>query len=139
MLPMMGQAASVFVVSPFTQKVEHLRKCKGHDKVVGGVYIAYQKEQGRFIVPELVKLQLVIAHNLPKLRYVKGGQPGSTANQNRLGCFARDKLSRTFLPIVQGDTVSVDVVTALMHSPPLSSVLAVIPHGDRFRLIVLHK
>lgn len=40
----------------------------------------YQEEQGRFLVPELVKLQLVIAHDFPKLRYVKGGQPGSTAN-----------------------------------------------------------
>ena len=30
----------------------------------------------------------------------------------------------TFLPIVQGDTVSVDVVTALMHQPPHSAVLA---------------
>ena len=92
----MGQATSVFVVGPFTQKVEHLRKGKGHDKVVGGVCIAYQKEQGRFLIPELVKLQLVIAHNLPKLRYVKGGQPGSTANQNTFRCLARDKLSRTF-------------------------------------------
>lgn len=45
----------------------------------------------------------------------------------------------TFLPIVQGDTVSVDVVTALMHQPPHSAVLAVIHDGDRFRLIVLHK
>ena len=45
----------------------------------------------------------------------------------------------TFLPIVQGDTVSVDVVTALMHQPPHSAVLAVVHDGDRFRLIVLHK
>ena len=45
----------------------------------------------------------------------------------------------TFLPIVQSDTVSVDVVTALMHQPPHSAVLAVIHDGDRFRLIVLHK
>ena len=45
----------------------------------------------------------------------------------------------TFLPIVQGDTVSVDVVTALMHQPPHSAVLAVIHDWDRFRLIVLHK
>ena len=45
----------------------------------------------------------------------------------------------TFLPIVQGDTVSVDVVTALMHQFPRSVVLALIHDGDRFRLIVLHK
>ena len=45
----------------------------------------------------------------------------------------------TFLPIVQGDTVSVDVVTALMHQFPRSAVLAVIHDRDRFSLVVLHK
>lgn len=45
----------------------------------------------------------------------------------------------TFLPIVQGDTVSVDVVTALMHQPPRSAVLAVIHDRDSFSLVVLHK
>jgi len=45
----------------------------------------------------------------------------------------------TFLPIVQGDTVSVDVVTALMHHPPHSAVLVVIHDMDRFSLVVLHK
>ena len=45
----------------------------------------------------------------------------------------------TFLPIVQGDTVSVDVVTALMHHPPHSAVLVVIHDVDRFSLVVLHK
>lgn len=45
----------------------------------------------------------------------------------------------TFLPIVQGDTVSVDVVTALMHQPPRSAILAVIHDRDRFSLVVLHK
>ena len=45
----------------------------------------------------------------------------------------------TFLPIVQSDTVSVDVVAALMHQPPRSTVLVVIHDRDRFSLIVLHK
>ncbi len=44
----------------------------------------------------------------------------------------------TFLPIVQGDTVFVDVVTALMHQFPRSVVLAVIHDRDRFSLVVLH-
>ena len=45
----------------------------------------------------------------------------------------------TFLPIVQSDTVSVDVVAALMHQPPRSAVLAVIHDRDRFSFVVLHK
>ena len=56
----------------------------------------------------------------------------STGVGNRLG-------TDTFLPIVQGDTVSVDVVTALMHQPPRSAILAVIHDRDRFSLVVLHK
>ena len=44
----------------------------------------------------------------------------------------------TFLPIVQGDTVSGNVVAALMHQFPRSVVLAVIHDRDRFSLVVLH-
>ena len=49
------------------------------------------------------------------------------------------KRQDTFLPIVQSDTVSVDVVAALMHQPPRSAVLAVIHDGDRFSPVFLHK
>ena len=55
----------------------------------------------------------------------------STGVGNRLG-------TDTFLPIVQGDTVSVGVVAALMHQPPHFAVLAVIHDGDRLSLVVLH-
>ena len=42
------------VVSPFTQKVEHLRESKGNQKVVGGVRVADKEEQRRFFVPQLM-------------------------------------------------------------------------------------
>ena len=89
---MMGQAATVFVVGPLAQKIEHLRKCKGHDKVIGTVRIAYQEEQGRFLVPELIKLQLVITHNLPELRYIKRSKPCAAGNQYAFGGFAAGQL-----------------------------------------------
>ena len=79
-----------------TQKVEHLRKSKGNQKAVGGVRIADKEKQRRFFIPQPVKLQLVIGHDLPKLGNVKGGKSGSAANQYALSCLARDKLSRTF-------------------------------------------
>jgi len=44
-----------------------------------------------------------------------------------------------FLPSVQSDIVSVNVVAALMHQSPRSAVLAVIHDRDRFSLVVLHK
>ena len=46
--------------------------------------------------------------------------------------------TNTFLPIVQSDTVSVDVVTALMHQFLRSAILAVIHDRDRFSFVVLH-
>ena len=45
----------------------------------------------------------------------------------------------TFLPIVQSDTVSVDVVAAFMHQSPRFAVLAVIHDRDRFSFVILHK
>jgi len=89
---MMGQTASVYVVRPFTQEIEHLRKGKGHDKVVGGVRVADDEERRRPSVPQLVKLHLAIAHNLPELRDVKWGQPCATANQ-----YAPRRLARNVL------------------------------------------
>ncbi len=55
--------------------VEHLREGEGHDKVVGGV--ADKEEKGRPFIPKGVQPQLVIAHNLPKLRNVEGSQSGA--------------------------------------------------------------
>ena len=62
---MVGQTPAIGVISPFTQKVEHLRKSEGNQKVVGGVRVADKKEQRRFFIPQLIQLQLVIRHDLP--------------------------------------------------------------------------
>ena len=64
--------------------------------VVGGVRVADKEEQRRFFVPQLIKLQLVIRHDLPKLGNIKGSQSCTAGNQDAFGCLARDKLSRTF-------------------------------------------
>ena len=47
-----GFISSVYVVRLFTQEIEHLRKGKGHDKVVGGVGIADDEECRRPSVAE---------------------------------------------------------------------------------------
>ena len=88
---------------------------------------AEAKENG-FIQPvEQRRFQFLILR-----QYRRPKPPAQQGVGNRLD-------TDTFLPIVQGDTVSVDVVTALMHQPPHSAVLAVIHDGDRFSLVVLHK
>ena len=93
---MMGQAAPVNIVRPFTQQIEHLRKGQRHQKIVGAVGIADTEESCRAPVAHAVKLHLVIGHDLPKLGNVKGSQPGAAGNQNAFCGFARNELSRTF-------------------------------------------
>jgi hypothetical protein len=93
---MVGQTPAIGVVSPFTQKVEHLRKSKGNQKVVGGVRVADKKEQRRFFIPQLIKIQLVIGHDLPKLGNIKRSQSCTAGNQDAFCCLARNELSRTF-------------------------------------------
>ena len=79
---MMGQAAPVNIVRPFTQEIEHLRKGQGYNEVISRGGVGNGEENRRFPIPDAVKLQLVIRHNLPELGDVKGGQPGAAGNQN---------------------------------------------------------
>ena len=79
---MMGQAAPVNIVRPFTQKIEHLRKGQGHNEVISRSGVGNGEENRRFPIPDAVKLQLVIAHDLPELGDVKGGQPGAAGNKD---------------------------------------------------------
>ena len=92
----------------------------GEQRPADGATLGVQAvEQGRFQFP--VQRQ----HRRPELSAQQGVGNGLDAD--------------TFLPIVQGDTVSGNVVAALMHQFPRSAVLAVIHDRDRFSLVVLHK
>lgn len=86
----------MYVVRSLAKKVKHLRKGQRHQKIVGLGGVRNGEENRRFPIPDAVKLQLVIAHNLPELGDVEGGQPGPAAYQDRLGGFAENELSRTF-------------------------------------------
>ncbi len=79
---MMGQAAPVNIVRPFAQKIEHLRKGQGHNEVISRGGVGNGEENRRFPIPDAVKLQLVIRHDLPELGDVKGGQPGTAGNKD---------------------------------------------------------
>ena len=54
------------------------------------------KEQRRFPVTQLVQFQLIVHGGIPDFLNIEGCEPGTAGNKNRLGRFARDKLSRTF-------------------------------------------
>ena len=110
---MVGQTPSIGVVSPFTQKVEHLRESEGNQKVVGGVRIADKKEQRRFFVPQLIQLQLVIRHDLPELGNIKGSQPCTAANQNTFCCLAAGEL--VFLILPHGEVLGAAAFQPVKH------------------------
>ena len=76
------------IVGPLTQEIEHLRKSKGHKEVIGLGGVRDNKEHRRFPIPDAVKLQLVIGHDLPELGDVKRGQSRPAGNQNAFGCLA---------------------------------------------------
>ena len=85
---MVGRAASVNIVGPLAQQIEHLRKGQSHKEIIGLRSVRDDKEHRRFPIPDAVKLQLVIGHDLPKLGDVKGSQPCAAGNKDRLCCFA---------------------------------------------------
>ncbi len=53
-------------------------------KLYVGVVSENREENRRFPIPNTVKFQLVIAHDLPELGDVQGGQPGAAGDQNIL-------------------------------------------------------
>ena len=85
---MMGQAAPMHIVGPFTQEIEHLRKSESDQKIVGAVRIADAEKCCRPSVTHTVKLHFIVAHNLPELGDVKGSQTSAAGNQNAFGRLA---------------------------------------------------
>ncbi len=75
-------------------------------------------EQGRF--------QFLVQRQHRRLK-----PPAQQGSGNRLD-------ADTFLPIVQRNTVSAVIVTALMHQTPRPPVLVVVHDGDRVRTVLLH-
>ena len=91
-----GQLAAVHIVGFVAQQVEKLGVDHGDQEVKGAVRIAHDKEQRRFPVTQLVQFQLIVHGGIPDFLNIEGCEPGTAGNKNRLGRFARDKLSRTF-------------------------------------------
>ena len=110
---MVGQTASVNIVGPFTQKIEHLRKGQGNNEVIGGRGVGNREEHRRFPLSDAVKLQLVIGHDLPELGDVKGGQPGAAGNQNTFGRLAAGKF--VFLILLDRETIRLALFQPLKH------------------------
>ena len=91
-----GQFAAVFIVGLVAKQIEKLRLQHSDNKIKRAVRIREDDKQRRFPVAQGIQLQLVLCHEVPQLRDVKGRQAGAAANQDGFQSFARNELSRTF-------------------------------------------
>ena len=90
------EPAAIHIVGFFAEQVEKLGITHGYKEIKAVVRITHNEEQGSFPVSQSVQLQLIISRDLTQLCNVEHRKTRTTGNQDRLGCFARDKLSRTF-------------------------------------------
>ena len=67
-----GQPPAVFIIRPVAQKVDKLALHHSQNEIKGCVRVAHNEEQGRFFIPDGVKSQLVVLHQLPHFPDVKG-------------------------------------------------------------------
>ena len=91
-----GKPAAVHIVCLFTQQIEQLGVAQGDKEIEGIVGIRHDDEQRCLAISQRVQLQLVIGSQVTQFLNVKGGQPRAAANQNRLSCFASNKMSIVF-------------------------------------------
>lgn len=68
----------------------------GDQEVKAIVSITHDEEQGSFPVSQSVQFQLIIGRDFTQLCDVEYSKARTTGNQDRLGCFSRNELSRTF-------------------------------------------
>ena len=67
-----GQPPAVFIIGTVAKQVDKLALYHCQNKIERGVRVAHYEEQRRFLVPDGVKFQLVVLHQLPHLADVKG-------------------------------------------------------------------
>ena len=88
--------AAIHIVGFFAEQIEKLGITHGDQEVKAVIRITHNEEQSSFPVSQSIQLQLIISRDLTQLCNVEHGKASAAGNQNRLGCFSRDKLSRTF-------------------------------------------
>ena len=90
------EPAAIHIVGFFAEQVEKLGIAHGDQEVKAIICITHNEEQGSFPVSQSVQFQLIIGRDFTQLCDVEYSKARTTGNQDRLGCFSRDKLSRTF-------------------------------------------
>lgn len=90
------QPPAVHIVRFFAKQVEQVGVAHGNQEVKAIVRVAHNEEQSGSPVTQGVQFQLIVGRDLPQLRNVEHGKSRAAGNQDTLGGFARNELSRTF-------------------------------------------
>ena len=90
------QAASVHIVRPFAEQVEHLGIRHADEKVEAGVRVRHDEKQGCPLFSDGVQVKLIVGCDLPELFDIEHREACAAAHQDALRRFARDEKSRTF-------------------------------------------
>ena len=88
--------AAIHIVGFFAEQIKQLGVAHRDQEVKAVICITHNEEQGSFPVSQSVQFQLIIGRDFTQLCDVEYRKARTTGNQDRLGCFSRDKLSRTF-------------------------------------------
>lgn len=90
------EPAAIHIVGFFAEQIKQLGVAHRDQEVKAVICITHNEEQGSFPVSQSVQFQLIIGRDFTQLCDVEYSKARTTGNQDRLGCFSRDKLSRTF-------------------------------------------
>ena len=90
------QPPAVHIVRLFAEQVEQLGVAHGNQEVKAIVCVAHNEKQCGSPVSQGIQFQLIVGRDLPQLRNVEHGKARTAGNQDTLGGFARNELSRTF-------------------------------------------
>ena len=77
-----GQPPAVFIIGPVTKQVDKLALYHCQNEIKGGVRVRHNQEQRRFLVPDGVKFQFVVLHQLPDFPDVKRGHSCACADKD---------------------------------------------------------
>ena len=89
---MVRKSAAVFIVCLIAEQIEKLCVHDGYNKIEGVIGIGDDDEHCRLTISQHIKLHFVIAHQLPKLLYVKRRKSRTAGDKDRFCCFACGEL-----------------------------------------------
>ena len=78
------QAASVHIIRPFAEQVEHLGVRHADEEVKAGIRVRHDEEQGCPLFSDGVQMQLIVGRDLPKLFDIEYREACAAADQDAL-------------------------------------------------------